>query len=63
MKLRVQAQYLQPGDSVGSGEVVQHVTIASIAWPTNKCRVQMWNGRNILWGKYTMINVEREESK
>lgn len=65
MKLRVQAQHLQPGDVVGSGETVVNVTISSIHWPSNKVSVALKNEhggiRSALWGKYTMINAERKE--
>ena len=66
MKLRIQAQHLQPGDIVGSGEIIDRVTINSIAWPSNKCLVTLHKNdneesRSVLWGKYTMINVERKE--
>ena len=40
MKLRVQAQYLQAGDIVGSGEVVKSITVNSTQWPSNKiCKI------------------------
>lgn len=52
-KLRVQAQHLQPGDVVGNGEIVGSIS-------TNKVFIQL-DKRSTLWGKYTMINVEREE--
>jgi hypothetical protein len=69
-KFRVQAQHLQPGDIVGSGEEVLGVTISSTMWPSSKVCVSLFkpNGmsaegnvarRNVLWGKYTEINVER----
>lgn len=63
MKLRVQAQHLQPGDIVGSGEVVKAVTIRSLRMPSNKVAVTLFknNQRTVQWGKYTMINVERKE--
>lgn len=69
MKIKVQAQHLQPGDIVGSGEKVIGVTINSISWPSSKCMVNLFNDarmhssgkRSVLWGKYTMINVERAE--
>lgn len=66
MKLKVQAQHLQPGDVIGSGEIVDRVTLNSIVWPSNKCMVTLHNNdeaecRSVLWGKYTMINVERAE--
>ena len=60
MKLRVQAQYLQPGDVVGSGEVVTQVIINSTQWPSNKVRVSL-NNRAAIWGKHIMINVERND--
>lgn len=66
MKLKVQAQSLQPGDVVGSGEVVRHVIIDSIRWNPAKVCVQLNSksnpeliGREVMFGKYTMINVER----
>lgn len=62
MKLKVQAQHLQPGDIVGSGEVVKGVYIHSTKWPSNKVCVEVGK-RAVLWGKYTMINVERKECK
>lgn len=58
MKMRVQAQHLQKGDIVGSGEVVEHVIISSVAWPSNKVCVSLYD-RSVLWGKYTMIGIER----
>lgn len=64
-KIKVQAQHLQLGDIVGSGEVVNNVTINSINWPSNKVRVTLEHKdrgiKGVLWGKYTMINVERKE--
>lgn len=70
MKLKVQAQHLQPGDIVGSGEEVAELTISSIHWPSNKVCVALKKYKNsdhevvrsVLWGKYTMINVERKEN-
>ncbi len=69
MKLKVQAQHLQPGDIVGSGEKVRAIIIASIRWPSNKVCIELEGkqkyepaySRTVLWGKYTMINVERAE--
>lgn len=68
MKMRVQAQYLQPGDIVGSGEVAKCVVHQSIHWPANKCCVRFRSktnpeliGREPIWGKYTEINIERPE--
>lgn len=62
MKLRVQAQHLQPGDIVGSGEVVKAITIRSLRMPSNKVAVTLFknNQRTVQWGKYTVIPVERE---
>lgn len=66
MKIKVQAQHLQPGDVVGSGEVVSRVS-AGIATPRGKVDVWLtWSDghtRHSQWGKYTMINVERAEAK
>ena len=61
MKMKVQAQHLQPGDVVGSGEVVTQVIISSTQWPSNKVRVSL-NNRAAIWGKHTMINIERNNS-
>lgn len=69
VKHRVQAQHLMPGDVVGTGEVVENTIISSIQWPSNKCMVKLSRkldcgalvGRNVLWGKRTMINVERKD--
>lgn len=66
MKLRVQAQHLQSGDIVGSGEKVLSV-YDSIKTPRGKINVQLEGknkyeanyGRTSLWGKYTLINIER----
>lgn len=38
MKLKVQAQHLQPGDIVGSGEIVSSVRIGAKT-PKGKCEV------------------------
>lgn len=61
MKMKVQAQHLQPGDIVGSGDKVRNVIINSTSWPTNKVCVQLDSGRGAYWGKYTEINIERPE--
>lgn len=63
MKLRVQAQHLQPGDIVGSGKTVQSVSAGT---RTPKGKIDVWlaskdKDRSTQWGKYTMINVERKE--
>lgn len=57
-KLKVQAQYLQAGDVVGSGEVIKGVVIG-INTPRGKILV-MTDKRTATWGKYTMIGVERD---
>ena len=63
MKLRVQAQHLQPGDVVGSGEVIRQVIVSGIGWPSSKVKVILGHrtdaNRSAYWGKTTMINVER----
>lgn len=66
-KLKIQAQHLQPGDIVGSGEKI-YCTSAGISTPKGKVEVYLaklnsrsgWD-RMSHWGKYTMINVERNE--
>ena len=66
MKIKVQAQHLQPGDIVGSGEKVIWCG-QSINTPKSKCEVLLEKysnsdheyRRKSYWGKYTMINVER----
>jgi predicted NodU family carbamoyl transferase len=70
MKLKVQAQHLQPGDIVGSGEKIAQVIRASTKFPSSKVMIILSdNGRGMrdidrvtYWGKYTMINVERPET-
>lgn len=61
-QLRIQAQHLQPGDIVGSGEVVKQVIVNSISHPSSKVKVTLFknNQRTVLWGKYTIIGVERK---
>ena len=74
VKLRVQAQHLQPGDIVGSGAKVIQVVISSIHWPSSKVQVQLHYPNKAVveydpnrvdsvsyWGKYTQIGVERNE--
>lgn len=68
MKIKVQAQHLLSGDIVGSGEVVYSLIINSVRWPSNKICVRFHSknepnliGRECMWGKYTMIGVERKE--
>ena len=63
-KLKVQAQHLQPGDIVGSGEDVCQIQVNGINIPIGKVFVGLnKNGRfrSSFWGKYTMINVERPD--
>ena len=62
MKLKVQAQHLQAGDIVGSGEVVKCVIVSSIYWDSKKVMIGLVKAdkdRTVLWGKYTLIGVER----
>ena len=65
MKLKVQAQHLQPGDIVGSGETVDIVIRNSIHFPSSKVQVHLTknneHSRSTYWGKYTEINIERPE--
>lgn len=72
MKLRIQAQHLQPGDIVGSGEIVSSVQ-AGVSTSKGKIKVYSKKINSVIilpiihwdrisyWNKYTMINVEREE--
>jgi hypothetical protein len=60
MKIKVQAQHLKAGDIIGSGEKVNSVIRDSLSWPSSKCLVRL-EKRDCIWGKYTMINVEREQ--
>ena len=70
MKLRVQAQHLQVGDVVGSGEEISRIDISSIHWPSHKVCITLIKPnpmdkeqcllRRVLLGKHTMINVTRE---
>lgn len=69
MKLRIQAKYLQPGDIVGNGEIISSVQ-AGVLTPKGKVEVVLGKvkdgalySRLSIWGKYTIINVEREEAK
>lgn len=67
MKLKIQAQHLQPGDIVGSGEKVVTVIRQSITLSSSKVAVYLAKpnetaaSRGCQWGKYTMIGVERAE--
>lgn len=69
-KIKVQAQHLQPGDIVGSGEKVLSVHLGM----HKKVDVRLNNPNRAVmeldpnrcdrvgsWGKYTMIGVERAE--
>ena len=61
-KMRVQAQHLESGDIVGSGEVIYGVVRAGINIPTGKVMVTLNDGakrRTSFWGKYTLIGIER----
>jgi len=71
MKMRVQAQHLQAGDIVGSGEVVVSVQTYLRNEP-KKVSVYLKNPNRAVivptvvdrvstWGKYTEINIERPE--
>ena len=63
MKTKVQAQHLQIGDIVGSGETVIGLTVRSLRMPSNKVAVTLRKDgrqRTVQWGSYTMIGVERE---
>lgn len=62
MKMRIEAQQLQVGDVVGSGEVVSSVVIKSIHWPSSQMYIELNKGdriRGAYWRRYTMINIER----
>jgi len=62
MKTRVQAQHLQIGDIVGSGEKVINVVRKSVRLPFNKVAVTLkkdGHQRTVRWGKCTTISVER----
>lgn len=64
MKLRIQTQYLQYGDIVGSREVIKYVVLASIKFPSSKVEIGLVSAkgfRQAYWGRYTMITVERPE--
>lgn len=65
MKIKVQAQHLQPGDIVGGGEKVLKIVNAGISIPAGKCEIVLENYNKEIrcsyWGKYTPINIERAE--
>jgi hypothetical protein len=63
-KIRIQAQYLQVGDVVGSGEKVEAVRSAGLDLPTGKAMIVLSKGsmsRTSYWGKYTYVGVNRAE--
>ena len=63
MKLKVQAQHLQPGDIVGSGEKIIG-TSRGLRVSNGKINVTLGKDgkrRTSQWGKYTEINIERPE--
>lgn len=72
MKIKVQAQHLKAGDVVGSGEEVLRIDVNSIYWPSSKVCVSLFKPnpmdaeqvilRRVLWGKYTLIGVERADA-
>ncbi len=64
MKLRIQAQYMQIGDIVGSGEKVVDIVRVSIHFPSSKIMVTLNNdvrNRTSYWNKYTTVSVDRED--
>ena len=59
--LKIPARYLQPGDQVGSGEIVISVS-AGARTPRGKVEVILERGersRFCLWGSHTLISVHR----
>lgn len=65
MKIRVQAQHLELGDIVGSGEKVIALTVRSLRMPSNKVAVTLKKDgkqRTVQWGRYTEIGVDRMEN-
>lgn len=64
MQQRIQAQHLQTGDIVGTGETVLEIVLRSISWPSYKVRITLQKGnriRSVLWGKYTFIGINRPD--
>lgn len=64
-KIKVQAQHLQPGDIVGSGEKVTGLILNSICWPSSKCLIEFQKDdklRQAYWNKTTQITVERADA-
>jgi hypothetical protein len=63
--IKVQSHHLQPGDIVGSKETVIGVS-SGLGTPKGKVEVTLekrGSYRTALWGKYTLINVERKAVK
>lgn len=60
MKMKVQAQHLQYGDVLGSGEIIKNVIVNSLYLPKGKVTV-ITNYRSCHWGKYTQINIDRPD--
>jgi hypothetical protein len=61
-RVQVRARHLQPGDRVGSGEIVRGVS-AGIRTPSGKVEVSLEKAgrrRLAIWGGSTLINVQRE---
>ena len=63
IKIHTQAQHLQPGDVVGSGETIVSIQ-AGLRTPKGKVEVVLFrNGysRLAFWSKHTFINAQRPE--
>lgn len=59
--MKVQAQRLQAGDVVGSGETILNTVVNSIHVPSGKVHVWLEKDgkkRTAQWGKYTLINIK-----
>lgn len=62
-KIKVQAQHLNNGDVVGSGEVVIGLVNRSLRMSSSKVAVTLkkyGRQRTVQWGRYTTIGVERQ---
>lgn len=62
--MKVKAQHLQVGDIVGSGERIEKVMPKPSGIVGEKVHIKLSKGdrsRWSLWGKYTIINIKREE--
>lgn len=62
-KLKVQAQHLEVGDIVGTGETILYVG-QGVRTPKGCVDIVVQKGnkkRSSVWRKYTMIGVERKE--